>query len=64
MLYSFKCEINFSQDDTKTNIEVCPEAGVLVQSLAQRFEEDGGFLLLADYGHLGEKEDTFRVHFF
>jgi len=33
----------------------------LIQNLAQRFEESGGFLLLADYGHNGEKEDTFRV---
>jgi NADH dehydrogenase [ubiquinone] 1 alpha subcomplex assembly factor 7 len=50
------------QDDSRTDIEVCPEAGVLVQSLVQRFEEDGGFFLLADYGHLGDKGDTFRVH--
>lgn len=54
----------FLQDDSRTDIEVCPEAGVLMQSLVQRFEEDGGFFLLADYGHLGDKGDTFRVHLF
>ncbi|CAB3383941.1 Hypothetical predicted protein [Cloeon dipterum] len=46
--------------DTREDIEICPSAGALMQSLAQRFEEDGGFLLLADYGHDGDKTDTFR----
>jgi SAM-dependent MidA family methyltransferase len=40
---------------------VCPEGGALLQKLAKRFEEDGGFLLMADYGHDGTKGDTFRV---
>lgn len=42
-------------------MEVCPEAGVIAQQLAQRLEEDGGIALIADYGHTGDKTDTFRV---
>jgi len=42
-------------------VEVCPEAGVLIQRLACRIEKDGGAALIADYGHDGTKTDTFRV---
>ena len=33
----------------------------MVQALSQRISEDGGCALIADYGHDGEKGDTFRV---
>ena len=42
-------------------MEVCPEGGVLALEIAKRIEKDGGFALIADYGHTGEKTDTFRV---
>lgn len=42
-------------------MEVCPGAGVIAQQLAQRLEENGGVALIADYGHTGDKTDTFRV---
>ncbi|XP_059483598.1 protein arginine methyltransferase NDUFAF7, mitochondrial [Neocloeon triangulifer] len=48
------------EGDKRTELEICPSAGALLQNLADRFTEDGGFLLLADYGHNGEKGDTFR----
>ena len=34
---------------------------MLVQELAARIASDGGFALVADYGHTGDKTDTFRV---
>lgn len=40
---------------------MCPEAGIVVQELANRIKQQGGFALLADYGHNGDKTDTFRV---
>ena len=43
-------------------MEVCPEAGVVMQQMADRLSQDGGMALLADYGHSGEKTDTFRVN--
>ena len=50
-----------SDSDIRTHVELCPEAGVIVQEIATRLHDDGGFALLADYGHMGEKSDTFRV---
>ncbi|NWT64729.1 NDUF7 methyltransferase, partial [Prunella himalayana] len=52
---------NFIQpEETRDHVEVCPEAGVIVQRLASRIEKDGGAALVADYGHDGTKTDTFR----
>lgn len=42
-------------------MEVCPEAGVIIQELSQRIALTGGAALIADYGHEGTKTDTFRV---
>ncbi|KAL5111119.1 Protein arginine methyltransferase NDUFAF7 mitochondrial [Taenia crassiceps] len=42
-------------------VEVCPEAGAIVQKLASRIATDGGSALISDYGHLGECGDTLRA---
>ncbi|MCI4389615.1 hypothetical protein PGIGA_G00100240 [Pangasianodon gigas] len=47
-------------DEQRQHVEVCAEAGVIVQKLANRVSEDGGAALIADYGHNGTKTDTFR----
>ncbi|NXN94398.1 NDUF7 methyltransferase, partial [Rhinopomastus cyanomelas] len=53
--------LNFIQpEETRDHVEVCPEAGAIIQSLACRIERDGGAALVADYGHDGTKTDTFR----
>ena len=41
---------------------MCPEGGATVEEISKRIANDGGFGLIADYGHSGEKSDTFRVH--
>lgn len=41
-------------------MEVCPDAGVIIQELSQRIASTGGAALIADYGHDGTKTDTFR----
>ncbi|OPJ72521.1 NADH dehydrogenase [ubiquinone] complex I, assembly factor 7 isoform B [Patagioenas fasciata monilis] len=52
---------NFIQpEETRNHLEVCPEAGVIIQNLACRIEKGGGAALVADYGHDGTKTDTFR----
>ena len=33
----------------------------MISEIAQRIANEGGFALIADYGHCGEKSDTFRV---
>uniref|UniRef100_A0A5K3FJA5 Protein arginine methyltransferase NDUFAF7 n=1 Tax=Mesocestoides corti TaxID=53468 RepID=A0A5K3FJA5_MESCO len=45
----------------KNCVEVCPEAGAIVQKLAARIAADGGAALVIDYGHCGEKGDTLRA---
>jgi len=45
----------------REHVEQSPDSGVVVQELATRIASDGGFALIADYGHSGEKTDTFRV---
>ncbi|XP_039980904.1 protein arginine methyltransferase NDUFAF7, mitochondrial [Xiphias gladius] len=47
-------------DERRDHVEVCAEGGVIVQQLARRIAEDGGAALIADYGHDGNKTDTFR----
>ncbi|XP_072368067.1 protein arginine methyltransferase NDUFAF7, mitochondrial isoform X2 [Scyliorhinus torazame] len=48
------------RNDERDQIEICPEAGVIIQNIASRITEDGGAALIADYGHNGTKTDTFR----
>lgn len=51
----------FVQADEKRNhVEVCPEAAIIIQKLANQLKKYGGAALIADYGHSGDKEDTFR----
>ena len=53
--------VQVSADETRDHIEVCPVAGQTVQEVARRIKQHGGFGLFIDYGHTGEKGDTFRV---
>ncbi|XP_040849021.1 protein arginine methyltransferase NDUFAF7, mitochondrial isoform X3 [Ochotona curzoniae] len=48
------------RDEVRDHVEVCPEAGVVIQELSQRIAVTGGAALIADYGHDGTKTDTFR----
>lgn len=47
--------------ETRSHVEVSPDADLIARYIAERLENYGGFGLIMDYGHLGEKEDTFRV---
>lgn len=51
----------FIQADEKRNhIEFSPNAGVIIEKLASQINSLGGAALIADYGHSGDKTDTFR----
>ncbi|KAE8601931.1 hypothetical protein XENTR_v10013837 [Xenopus tropicalis] len=51
----------FVQDDEpRDHVEVCPSAAVIIQKLANQINSYGGAALIADYGHMGERTDTFR----
>lgn len=45
----------------RTELEISARSLGLARQLAQRVDEHGGIALIADYGHEGEKGDTFRV---
>ncbi|XP_006839515.1 PREDICTED: NADH dehydrogenase [ubiquinone] complex I, assembly factor 7 [Chrysochloris asiatica] len=53
-------EAFIQSDETRSHVEVCPDAGVIIQELSQRIALTGGAALIADYGHDGTKTDTFR----
>lgn len=42
-------------------MEVSPLSGMIAQEIGSHINKHGGFGLFADYGHDGNKEDTFRV---
>ncbi|XP_062980361.1 protein arginine methyltransferase NDUFAF7, mitochondrial isoform X2 [Elgaria multicarinata webbii] len=46
--------------ESRNHVEVCPDAGVIIQKLAHNIEKNGGAALVVDYGHDGTKTDTFR----
>ncbi|XP_066474005.1 protein arginine methyltransferase NDUFAF7, mitochondrial isoform X2 [Tiliqua scincoides] len=46
--------------ESRNHVEVCPDAGVIIQKLAHNIEKNGGAALIVDYGHDGTKTDTFR----
>jgi NADH dehydrogenase [ubiquinone] 1 alpha subcomplex assembly factor 7 len=48
-------------DDKRKHVEISPESDMMANHIAERLETYGGFGLIMDYGHEGEKEDTFRV---
>ncbi|XP_047515988.1 protein arginine methyltransferase NDUFAF7 homolog, mitochondrial [Pieris napi] len=45
----------------RMDLEISPRALGIGRQLAQRVDEFGGLALIADYGHEGEKGDTFRA---
>lgn len=53
---------NFHQEhETRSHVEVSPQALSTIDYLASFLQECGGFALIADYGHSGDKGDTFRA---
>ncbi|XP_060817316.1 protein arginine methyltransferase NDUFAF7, mitochondrial [Bombus pascuorum] len=49
-----------SSDEKREHVEISPESLVIVDYIANFLWECGGFALICDYGHNGDKTDTFR----
>ncbi|XP_062533431.1 protein arginine methyltransferase NDUFAF7 homolog, mitochondrial-like [Armigeres subalbatus] len=47
--------------EERTHIEVSFDTEAIIRQIGTRFEANGGFGLVVDYGHLGDKGDTFRA---
>ncbi|XP_055902245.1 protein arginine methyltransferase NDUFAF7 homolog, mitochondrial [Eupeodes corollae] len=50
-----------TKDDNRECLEYSTETDTIIESLAERTKTDGGISLIMDYGHFGEKTDTFRA---
>ncbi|XP_076291709.1 protein arginine methyltransferase NDUFAF7, mitochondrial [Lasioglossum baleicum] len=50
-----------SNDEKRNHVEVSPQTLVTVEYIAQYLQECGGFAWICDYGHSGDKTDTFRA---
>nr|SVE78874.1 EOG090X06OK [Daphnia lumholtzi] len=46
--------------EKREELEVSPQSLVITQMMAARIHQDGGIGLVIDYGHEGDKTDTFR----
>ncbi|XP_001849900.2 protein arginine methyltransferase NDUFAF7 homolog, mitochondrial [Culex quinquefasciatus] len=45
----------------REHIEISLDSESIIRQIAQRFNATGGYALVVDYGHSGEKGDTFRA---
>lgn len=50
-----------NKENLPNHIEYSAETEQTIDELANRIEEFGGFSLIMDYGHVGDRDDTFRV---
>lgn len=55
----YKARTGFSEK--RSHVEYSFETEILISQIADRLECYGGFGLIMDYGHFGEKCDTFRA---
>lgn len=52
-----------NRDALSDHAEYSADMEQIIDTISNRIEEDGGFSLIMDYGHTGERDDTFRVGF-
>lgn len=50
-----------SIEDERKNFEISMDSEKIINLLSERFISYGGFGLIIDYGHFGDKTDTFRA---
>ncbi|CRK98491.1 CLUMA_CG011848, isoform A [Clunio marinus] len=48
-------------NEKRNHVEISLQSDLIAQQIAERIESFGGIGLIMDYGHEGEKEDTFRA---
>lgn len=56
-----ECKLLVKSEDPRTHVEISPEALSIIRYLTNFICKNGGFSLIIDYGHMGEKGDTFRA---
>ncbi|KAK2587297.1 hypothetical protein KPH14_003019 [Odynerus spinipes] len=53
--------IYIPEDESRDHVEISPKSMVIVDHIASFLMKNGGFALIIDYGHVGDKTDTFRA---
>lgn len=48
-------------ENKRTHLEYSVETEKTIETMAETIESHGGFGMIMDYGHFGDKSDTFRV---
>lgn len=54
-------ELYIAKNEQRSHVEVSPESMLIMDYISTLLYENGGFGLVIDYGHNGEKTDTFRA---
>lgn len=49
------------ENEQRDHVETSPQSAVIIDYIAQFLFENGGLALIADYGHNGDRTDTFRA---
>ncbi|XP_070156684.1 protein arginine methyltransferase NDUFAF7, mitochondrial isoform X2 [Polyergus mexicanus] len=57
------CKVYLSPNEKREHVEISPQCSVIIDYMSQFLWECGGFALVIDYGHQGEKTDTFRAFY-
>ncbi|XP_019884478.1 protein arginine methyltransferase NDUFAF7, mitochondrial [Camponotus floridanus] len=57
------CKVYLSPNEKREHVEVSPQCSIIIDYMSQFLWECGGFALVIDYGHEGEKTDTFRAFY-
>ena len=55
------CDTLLNKNDPREHVEISREAMNITQYISKAITQNGGFSLIIDYGHDGDKTDTFRA---
>ncbi|XP_011501345.1 PREDICTED: NADH dehydrogenase [ubiquinone] complex I, assembly factor 7 [Ceratosolen solmsi marchali] len=58
---TLSCDRIRTKNEQRDHIEFSLEAMLIIQNISSVITENGGFALIIDYGHNGDKTDTFRA---
>ncbi|KAF7383499.1 hypothetical protein HZH66_012849 [Vespula vulgaris] len=58
---SLAAQVYISENESRDHVEISPQSLVITDYISSFLVECGGFALIIDYGHIGDKTDTFRA---
>lgn len=61
LLKTDRCDILIDKNESRDHVEVSTESINIMRYISTAITQNGGFSLIIDYGHNGDKTDTFRA---